>query len=198
MIKLANLLKEVEDFDLSDNPIAGYPKTITITLDTDEVVEALRQHWDIGELNKDLVLQIQAAIQDEVEYNFTEDYDNLGDLWNGGFLDNIDLDAVNEADDFDLSDNPAAIKYPKTITATVARVSTTTHQGQALINGKHFEQWLDKEHDTSWQEVYDNNEVEDYLSQYAKEYDYSSHFDVDWEETDLDIERYDVDEYEID
>jgi hypothetical protein len=166
--KLAGLLKEVEDFDLSDNPVAGYPKTMTITLDTDEVVEALRQRWDIGELNKDLVLQIQAAIQDEVKYNFTENDTNLGDLWRGGFLDNIDLDAVNEAEDFDLSDNP--VPNNQTLSFTLSKEPRISLSKDFTIDIKDFITYVQNDFDGDI-DLEDIEDIKEKLVAYLEEED---------------------------
>ena len=191
MIKLVNLLKEVEDFDLSDNPLQMNSQERQRLIE--EIFEGLEQGDSVTTLRDDIV-KIFPKYAKKLEA-FAKLEDDIYNTFEALYMEDEDLD---EAEDFDLSDNPIGIRYPKSITATIDRVSTTTHQGQALISGKHFDQWLDKEHDTSWQEVYDNNEVEYYISLYAKEYDYSSHFDVDWGETDSDIESYEVDEYEID
>jgi len=184
--KLAGLLKEGKDFDLSDNPLQMNSQERQRLIR--DIFEGLEQGDSVTILRDDIVkifpkyakkLEAFAKLEDDIYNAFEALY--MGD------------DDLNEADDFDLSDNPAAIRYPKSITATIDRLSTTTHQGHALISGKHFEQWLDKAHDTNWQDIEENDEVEYYISLYAKEYDYSSHFDVDWDETNSDIEQYDID-----
>lgn len=143
--KLAGLLKEKEDFDLSDNPISGYPKTITITLNTDTVLDALDRYWDVKDrdITKELVLQIQKQIQDIVANDYTSgNNDYLGDLWNGGVFDfltdydDYEGEDINEEEDFDLSDNPIRGGYYKvsaevSATIRVSRVVKASSDEQA-------------------------------------------------------------------
>jgi hypothetical protein len=188
--KLAGLLKE-EDFDLSDNPLQ-MSKSEKQSLIRD-IFRGLEEGDSVTILRDDIV-KIFPKYEKKLEA-FAKLEDDLYNAFEALYMEDDDL---NEEEDFDLSDNPMAIRNPKEIRAEVRRSSSVWHRGTLIVNGAHFAKWLKLEHNQTWQEIYNEDEVEYYLTLYIREYDYSDHADVDWEETDHDIENYEIEEYEAD
>lgn len=60
-----------------------------------------------------------------------------------------------EAEDFDLSDNPLRVNYPKKITATLKKRDWVDSDAFLEIDGKDFNKWLGEVHNTNWEEVKD-------------------------------------------
>jgi hypothetical protein len=175
--------KEAEDFDLSDNPLAGvnwddefraledveddYPEWQELF---SEIAEKATEYLQKRKASRELVELVNSLTEwrhaaPHLMEQILEEFPNFSP----GLMEELkkyysfsgrvrDLD---EEEDFDLSDNPVPLKRPRKITARLKKRDWIDSDAPFEIDVRDFNNWLQAKHNTNWEDMCEryNNEM---------------------------------------